>query len=211
MAANPIVLNTKDLSIPAGSPLETRIINLFSSAVADDLTTIQTIVNDYLVPLVNGLPATVDNTVNPIENIKVDASQIYVDKDADNVLNSGLFYDATLQRPLTIKEALILIIQLIAKNAGSTTYEDTEEITVSSGDVLAGYVTLTDSNGIITGGGSNTKIKVYYASTDTDAFRLPPSQYSFDPVTKRLTPQGSFSLVAGDTIVVDYKYNQIVL
>lgn len=212
---NPIIVNAKQLQLSKGQGLDSQQLSALIDAVALDLANIQTAINNNLVPIINGLPDLTDESIDALANSKVDGSQLYVDNDASTVTDQGLFYDSAAAdgdggfgRPITIREALLTIVQLIAKNAGTNYTEDTEEITISGTDVSNGYVQLTDSLGII---GDNTKFKVFHSVNGTHARRLVSTEYTVDTVSKQVSPSGSYSLVAGDILVIDYNLTEVIL
>lgn len=212
---NPVVLNTKTLTLPKGSALDSQQLSSLVEAIAYDLAAIGSAINSNLVPVVNGTPDLADNSIDPVANTKLDGSQLYVDKDATTLTDAGLFYDSNAPngaggngRPITIREALLTIISLIAKNAATNYTEDIEEFTVTSTDVSNGYIQLIDSLGIIN---SNTNFKVFYSHNGTDLYRLPSTKYSINTGTKQLSPSGGFSLVQGDIILVEYNYTSVIL
>lgn len=215
MAVNPILINAKTILLSKGQGISSDELNAFFNTTAIDLAAITNVINTYLVPIVNGMPALVDNSIDPVYNVRVDGSQLFVDKDATINTNSGLFYSTVADngsggfgRPITVKESLLTILQLIARSAATNYEEDTETLTVSAQNASDNWIQITDAGGIIT---SNSKFKVYVNTSGFTATRLLPSSYTINTATKRLVENGNFVLVENNKLIIDYSTTTLIL
>lgn len=101
----------RKITIPSNGATSADDMRDFIDAMWSTINQIQTIWNTELQPLINTLPsggvtvAEKDSTINPFVN-GVDGSQIYVDNHATAITDEGRYYDATDERPRTIKESL---------------------------------------------------------------------------------------------------------
>lgn len=98
---------TFPLDLVYASKISSEHLNAFFNSVATDLSSIKEILNDNMIPVVGSLS---DDFV-PGEN-KLDGKSIYLDSGASSETDSGLFYYNS--KPLTIYEAFIVFLQLLA-------------------------------------------------------------------------------------------------
>lgn len=101
--------NTFNLTIPKGAPLQSEQLNAFFHSIYKDFNSLADIINNTLNQFLASLPATFE----PSEN-QLDGTQLYVDSNASESKDRGIFYNSLNQRPITIYEALLFIVQLIS-------------------------------------------------------------------------------------------------
>lgn len=149
---NPLVTQR---NIPAGAPLDSKQISSFMSEVTASFATLQDLINNNLLPIVNTLPGGGDmvsnsdrtNDINPLEN-GLDASQIYVHNNASPVSNT-VFWDSTVSRPVTIKEALLSLSERIEQGL-ATIKGNNFSPTILANLIKSGYPLRTTKSGIHT-------------------------------------------------------------
>ena len=111
----------------------------FTTAVVNDLESLANILNTDISPILRSLPETID--INPrIGNF--DGTNIYLDTNATNEKDKGIFYDFINQRPMTIYEVFIFFLRIIADlnnglKEGVTIGNIASPITISAGSTYS--------------------------------------------------------------------------
>lgn len=92
-------------------PISSDELRAFSEATVNDLASLSVLINSKIVQILKTLPETPKQ--NAIEN-GFDGKSIYVDNNAANDVDNGLFYHIDEQRPMSIYESMLLIVQILA-------------------------------------------------------------------------------------------------
>ena len=103
--------STFNLTIAKNSPISSEELNGFTQAAASDLQNLSLMINDIFIKLISSLPDY--PSINAIDN-GIDGANVMVDNDATAVKDSGLFFNTAENRPFTIYEALLFLMQVMA-------------------------------------------------------------------------------------------------